>query len=73
MSQASTATLIKSALYNQGTTVKGWSEKHGFNYRTTVHAIKRHSTGTARQPWGALTRKILTQLEKDTGFKLLPN
>lgn len=73
MTQTATADQVKAALYKQGTTLSSWCEERGFVYRTAHNALTRHTNGKARQPWGPLTRKILTELEKDTGFKLLPN
>jgi len=73
MTQTATADQVKAALYKKGTTLKGWCIEHEFNYRTTLNAVNRHTSGNARQPWGPLTRKILSALEKETGFQLLPN
>lgn len=73
MTQTVTAAQVKGALYKKGVTLKSWCEQHDFKYRTALNAIERHAGGTARVPWGPLTRQILTALEEETGFKLLPN
>lgn len=73
MSQPANYKQVKRALYAQGTTLRAWCKAHGFNYRTALNAVSRHTTGKAREPWGPKTRQILEQLGKDIKKPLLPN
>lgn len=72
MEQTLTAQTVFRALYNKGTTLKGWCSENKFNYQTAHNAVTRHVGGEARQPWGPNTRAILIALGKETGLQLIP-
>ncbi len=46
MSKADAAA-VKRALYDQGTTLKAWSDAHGFKYSTVLNVVDRHAGGHA--------------------------
>lgn len=42
------AAAVKRALYEQGTTLKAWSDERGYKYNTVLNAVDRH----AKEPRG---------------------
>jgi len=70
MSKADAAA-VKRALYDQGTTLKAWSDAHGFKYSTVLNVVDRHAGGHANEPWGQKTRAILRALGKTINQNLL--
>lgn len=62
---------VRRALYEQGTSLKAWSEANGFHYNTVQNAVERHTRPEAGDPWGAKTRAILQKLSKVTHLQLI--
>lgn len=73
MAKTATYAQVKRALYAKGTTLAEWSRANGYSYRTALNAVSRHTSGTAREPWGPITRKILEDLGREIDRPLIPS
>lgn len=65
------ALLVKRALYEQGTSLKAWSDERGYAYNTVLNAVNRHAGGHAGEPWGQKTRAILRELGRTINKQLI--
>ncbi len=66
---------IRARLIEKGETLRSWALRRGWNPRTVLAAIERHSTKAntthrRRGPFGKMTIQILEDLNQDTGIKV---